>query len=223
MREQSDYKRNFASFHVQEAIYRTEHKQEEILVETRMTALEDQLFFTIVNNQQIRASSIHKLVHLLPSLLSLDIKHSIRLLWNDEKRRAEIEEIFRPRQTSQNSLLASSQLRLTVDNKTYETTICDTLMDAIWDLQEIIQSKAEIWLYTCFHCQYNGHAMNYLVGDREYWCYRAVPEAFAEIRAKRKAASQSARFAGKYFVNAFHTCAAWQLSQPPYVVSPEED
>jgi hypothetical protein len=84
------------------------------------------------------------------------------------------------------------------------------LTDAYVELQEITELVARWWLCTCFDCKYSGHARDYCLSDREYWCYRDVPDAYAEIAAKGKYASQEARFAGDYFVDAFHTCAAWQ-------------
>jgi hypothetical protein len=84
------------------------------------------------------------------------------------------------------------------------------LQDAIWELQEQTEKLASWWFRTCYHCRYSGQARSYALSDREYWCYRDVPEAYEEIRSRGKYASSAARFAGDYFVDAFHMCSAWQ-------------
>lgn len=210
MREFPSYANNFASFRVYEAIYRTAQKEEEILLEFRGSANEEELVFTVIDNRPIRVGSIHELVHMLPELVSLSIDHSVRLVWNGEIKKVKLTEIFSHSQDPNHPQVASMQLRLVVDGKSYETTVCDTLTDAIWELRELTEKVAEWDLYACFNCEYAGHAQEYSNSDREFWCYRDVPEAIAGIHAGVKYANQKARFAGRYFVDAFHTCAAWQ-------------
>jgi hypothetical protein len=203
--------KNFTAFSIYEATYRTEQGEDTILLEFRTMPNEQQVLFTVIDNKQIRADSIHELVYSLPSLVSLGIPHSVRLLWNGNIKLAKLIETFRPSQDIEYPSFASLQLRLVVDNKTYETALCNTLQDAIWELQEMTEAEAAWWLRTCYHCQYSGQARDYALSDREFWCYRDVPDAFAEIQAKGKYASREARQAGRYFVNAFHACAAWRL------------
>jgi len=109
----------------------------------------------------------------------------------------------------------SLKIRLIRDNLQFESEASDTLTDAICDIQEEVEPDVDLWLMTCFHCKFAGHALNYLVGDREFWCYRDAPEAFEDVLKRGKSAKMSSRFAGAFFVNAFHTCAAWELRQPP--------
>jgi hypothetical protein len=151
----------------------------------------------------------------------LSIPHTIHMLWNGEVKQAEVTEIFRPRPNVGHSLFAALQLRLVIEGRKYETSLCNTLQDAVWELQEITEAKADWWLRTCYHCQYAGQARDYATSDREYWCYRDVPDAFAEIQAKGKYASREALYAGSYFVNAFHVCAAWRPIQTSSAVDEE--
>jgi hypothetical protein len=203
----------FADFRVYTAAYQTEQGETTILLEFRTTANEEHLLFTMVGDQEIRAGSIHELVYTLPSLVSLSISHTVHMLWNGEVKQAELTEIFRPRPNVGHSLFAALQLRLVIEGRNYETSLCNTLQDAVWELQEITEAEADWWLRTCYHCQYAGQARDYATSDREYWCYRDVPDAFAEIQAKGKYASREALYAGSYFVNAFHVCAAWRPIQ----------
>jgi hypothetical protein len=209
----------FADFRVHTATYRTQQGETTILLEIRMMANEEHLLFTMVGDQEIRVGSIYELLHTLPSLVSLSIPHEVHLLWNGEIKQAELTEIFRPRPSVGYPLFAALQLRLAIEDRNYETSLCNTLQDAVWELQEITKAQADWWLRTCYHCQYAGQARDYATSDREYWCYRDVPDAFAEIQVKGKYASQEALFAGNYFVNAFHTCAAWR----PIQAVPSED
>ena len=213
MQELPDYITGFTNFRIHEAIYQTKDKKETILLEFRLTVLEEDILFTVIDGKQIRVETIHHLVQALPALVSLSIPHSIRLLWNGVIKQGELVEIFSPSQDPKHPLIASLQLRLTLDDQTYETTICDNLQDAVQELEEMTEAEAQWWLCTCYHCHYSDHNRLYSLSDREYACYRDVPEALAEIRAKGKIASPEARRAGKYFVDAFHTCAAWKPAQ----------
>ncbi len=213
MVEVPDYFKNFAAFHAYEAIYRTAEKEEQILLEVRNFADEKELLFTVIDNQPIRVGSIHELVYSRPELISLSIPHMIRLLWKGEIKKAELIEIFSRSQNTAYPPIASLQLRLNMEGKTYETTICDTLQDAIEELHEMTRAEALWRLHACYSCRFSGHARDYIVSDREYWCYRDVPEVVAEIQAKGRNKSGKGRFDGDYFVDAFHVCAAWQPLQ----------
>jgi hypothetical protein len=208
---------HFVSSHIQEAVYKTEYEEQIILLESRQFPTEEELLFTIVNDQEFRVPSIHELVYALPSLMSLSLSHSIRLFWNGVIKKATFIEIFTPSRT-QRPPLADLQIKLAIDDKSFQTTICDTLQDAIWELHDLTRTEAEWRLYTCYHCQYSGQARDYLVGDRQYWCYRDVPDAIAEIKARGKPIRSETRWAGAYYVDAFHTCAAWR----PLVLSSEQ-
>lgn len=210
MVEVPDYFKHFAAFHAYEAIYRTVENEVQILLEIRSFADERELLFTIINSQPVQVSSVHELVYSRPELLSLSIPHSVRLLWDGTVKKAEIVEVFSQSHHPDYPQVASLQLRLNIEGKTYETAICDTLQDAIEELHEMTSTEAQWWLYTCYSCRFSGHARNYSVGDREYWCYRDFPEAYDEIKSKGKYASSARRFAGDYFVDAFHMCSAWQ-------------
>jgi hypothetical protein len=204
-----EHAKNFVSAHVQDAVYKTEHEQQNILLEFRKFPSESELVFTIVNEQDFRVASIHELVYALPSLVSLSLSHSIRLFWNGASKNATLIELFMPSYTHRPTS-ADLQLRLILEDESYQTTACDTLQDAIWELQEQTKLEAEWRLCTCFHCLYSGYARDYAVSDREYWCYRDVPEAVTEIQTNGKVVRNDTRWAGAYFMDAFHTCAFWR-------------
>jgi hypothetical protein len=58
-----EYAGKFTSFRVYEAICQTEEDEEILLIEFRVTALEEQLLYTVVKQKPIRGA-IHELVHL---------------------------------------------------------------------------------------------------------------------------------------------------------------
>lgn len=219
MREFPSYWRSFADFGVTEAVYRTSEKEEEILLEFRGSANEEEMLFTIIDGRPIRVGSIHQLVSSLPELVSLTIEHSIRVVWEGQVKRAQLTEIFTHSQANDsvqppNVRPASLQLRLVVDGKTYETTVSDSFSDLVQELKELTEGEGKWRLRTCRDCRYAGQPHLYSASEREYWCYRDVPEAIADLEVNVKFANMKARFEGRYFVRAFHTCAAWQPWNP---------
>lgn len=141
--------------------------------------------------------------------LSLSIPHTLYVLWNSVPKAAELVETFVPAPASPS--FVNVKLSLVVDGNVYETEACDTLTDAIWELDEAIGEEIEWLLQTCYDCLYSRPAFLTPVSDRDHMrCYRDVPEAFAEVRRQGKNASAEALHSGHYFVNVFHTCAAWQ-------------
>ena len=200
----------FVSTRVYTAVCQRNGKEELILIESRQSELEKTLVFTVVDGKQIRIGSMLELVQSLPLLESLSMRHIIRVLWNNEFRDAELVETLVPSRVADDTSLPSLKLALVLEGKTYETTLCDVLTDAYIEMHEMTEDVAAWRWCTCFCCRYARHARFYSNSDRQYWCYRDVPDALAEIEAKGKSASSESRFAGNYYVDAFHTCAAWQ-------------
>jgi len=209
MEKLPEYAINFVSTRVHEAVYKTEHEEQTILLEFRQFLSENELVYTIVKEREFRVTSMHELVYALPSLVSLSLSHSIRLFWNGVIKKATLIEVFMPSRTQQPPL-ANLQVKLILDDKSFQTTSCNTLQDAIWELQELTNTEAEWRLCTCYHCQYSGYARDYANSDREYWCYRDVPDAVTEIQTSGKVIRHETRWAGAYFMDAFHTCAFWR-------------
>jgi hypothetical protein len=109
--------------------------------------------------------------------------------------------------SSQESLLVRARLQLATG--TIESELVETLQDAIWELQEA--AGGDLWFAICFHCALSGHARDYLIGDRSYWCYRDVAgNRGGESVGVADSDEPSRRYAGAYYVDAFHTCPAWR-------------
>jgi hypothetical protein len=210
MQSSPDYLRSFADFHVCEATCRVDQREEVILLESRTTAWEEEFLFAVIDGKPFHVHSIHELVHTVPSLVSLSVQHDIRVLWNGVIKKAKLVETFRPKWSVDHPPIASVELTLVVDNNTYQTTPSDSFTEAYIELHELTPEELDWKVCTCYDCKYSGQARDYSNNDREYWCYRDVPDAFAEIQAKGKYASQQARFAGMYYAKTFHTCMAWQ-------------
>ena len=82
MSEIPAHTKNFADFRVCEAICKIEQKEENVLLEFRNTALEDEQLFTVIDNKVFRVGSIHELIHSVPSLVSLRACLRIRFDWH---------------------------------------------------------------------------------------------------------------------------------------------
>ncbi|MCB9452532.1 MAG: hypothetical protein H6672_13935 [Anaerolineaceae bacterium] len=211
--QMSAYIHAFVAVHVFEANYKTKDDEQSIPIETRTKSDGSMIVMTAINNQPIYTNSISSLIWILPNCVSLSIAHPLSLLGNGIIHKGILTEVFLPPEED-SPYRYSIQIRLSTEGKTYETTPCDTLSDAILELGGVIensQAKNGWQLQTCYHCKYCYPAFYWPGSDRDTLrCYRDVGEAFAEIQEKGKRASFSAFAAGDYFVNAFHRCAAWQ-------------
>ncbi len=182
---------HFVSTRVLEALCKTQKGEQALLIEVRQSADEKETYFTVADGQEVRAPSIHHLVQLLPDLVSLTLPHAVSLLWNGTVKNATLIEILR-RSSAQPYPLADVTVRLSIEGELFETTPCDALQDAIWELHELSDSQ---WrLRTCYHCILAGLARDYLNTDRWYWCYRDVPDAIEEILTKGR--PESSRWLG---------------------------
>lgn len=199
--------RAFSSFNKFWVIHHTEQGEQILLWESRTTAGEKRVLHTIFEGQVVRVNSLDEFLLANPECLSLSIPHDVKVLWNGESQFAKLTEIL--------SLRADRvvmKLCLVIGGTTYLTEECDSLTDAIWELDKIIGEKTEWWLQACYHCIYSRPAFLFPVSDRdEMRCYRDVPEAFEEVKRLGKFAGISALQAGHYFVDAFHACAAWEF------------
>ena len=207
-----DHIQPFASFNKFWATHRTQHGEQTLLWESRRTIDEKQILYTVFDKDEVRVSSINDFLFAYPKCLSLSIKHNVNVLWNGELKHATLSEIF---SLQSEPLRCVLKLCLAIGDTRYETEYCDSLTDAIWDLDEIINDNVTWWLQTCYDCIYSRPAYLFPVSDRdEMRCYRDVPDAFEEVKNQGKFASNSALHAGHYFVDAFHSCAAWKPPAP---------
>jgi len=208
------YARNFVAATAFEVTCSTEQGDETLLVESRRRLDGGMLLFTVIGGQQVQAHSLHELLLASHRCVALTIPHNIRVLWNGVSKSASLLEVLIP--TREPLFQPSVKLQLTFDAATYATETCDTLYDAIRELEDILGGDVAMWFQTCIHCNYSWPAL-YNPGweDRnDYKCYRDTPEAHIEIRRNGKFASTAAQEAGDYYVDAFHTCAAWQRKLP---------
>ena len=207
------YANKFTQFRVLKAICQTHKQEEEIVLEFRSSADEKEKLFTIVDGKAFHVDSIYTIINSLPDLIAIRVPHQIRILWGGNSVEAEVIEVFLPSTDPDHIYYDTLQLILKIEDKVFNTEPCDTLTDAISELHEVTEEVGEggDWrLCTCFNCEFAGYARKYSNSDREYWCYRDVEEdQWKEIKSKRKFANPEAKFAGKYFVDAFHFCAAW--------------
>ena len=199
---------SFSSFNKFWAIHHTERGEQTLLWESRTTTDEKRTLYTILNGQEVHVNSINEFLLTHSKCLSLSIPHDVQVLWNGKSQSAKLTETF---SLQSESISVVINLCLVIDNSRYETEECDTLTDAIWELEERIGGGIKWWMQTCYHCLYSRPAFLVPVSDRdEMRCYRDVPDAFEEVKRQGKFASISALQAGHYFVDAFHSCAAWR-------------
>lgn len=191
------------------ASFMSDEGEEPIVIELRANSLDQFTIFSIVKGKVIRSQHLVDFVGSLPELKFLEIPHQVELLWNEKVLKADLIEVFRSPEQAEEPDSILFGLNLKIGDTTYSTTSCDTLQDAIVELQSMIGEEVSWFLRTCYDCYYSGHARFYATSDREYWCYRDV-SGFSEWRSQWKHADTSMRFSGDFYISAFHTCAAWQ-------------
>lgn len=198
----------FISVHTYYARYRTQQSEQIILLETRTKSDRSRQIFTIINDEQVRATSIQALLLMRPDCKSLSISHEVSVVWDNSIKNATLIEIF---SISQSLGQVSVSLVLEIDGISYSTSECVSFTEAVDELREIT-GHDKVWrLQTCFDCRFSRPAFLDPTDDREELrCYRDAPEAFEDVQARSKFASQEALSAGDYFVDAFHKCAGWQ-------------
>lgn len=201
-----------------EAKYYSKHGERVLLWEMRTRFPWGREFFARMDGRDIRVRSLQEFMLSESDSISMVVPHHVNILWNGTREVAELSEIFAPMDGPLNPLMPKvwTNLRLTVGDMSYETTECDSFSEAIWELRELIGTKANWLLQTCCHCKFSYHAYHGPVNDRDdLRCFRDNPEAFAEIQKKGKFASIEALNSGDYFVNVFHSCAGWQRVETP--------
>ena len=200
---------NFVSVYTFEALVHTEHETQELIWESRIGIDRKRLLFTVMNGIQVRIGSFREFFIRFPESKSLTIKHSVKVLWNGERKQAKLLEILKPQENQMHAPLV--RVELMIAEKKYQVEECPTLTDAIWGLAETIGNDIDWWLMTCHHCIYSYPNFGWETEDRdELQCYRDKPDQFKEIQSKGKASGQGARSGGQYYVNAFHYCAGWK-------------
>lgn len=209
MNDAPDNWNRFISSRYYRAKYKSDSGEEEIIIEVRANAIDEFKFFSIVMGEKIVASYLMQFAMLLPNLISLEIPHSLQVMWSNNIYEAQLLEIFQVTETDSDSKSCTLRLELKVDQQVFQTEPCDTLQDAVWELDGLIGDQIQWQLRTCFHCYFSGHARDYITGDREYWCYRDS-SIYPERRNQWKSVDPKIRFDADFYVNAFHTCAAWR-------------
>jgi hypothetical protein len=211
MSDSLSYNHNFVGVYVFEAVCETGLGAETLLIESRISASGKLLLFTVVNGQPMRGGSIQDLVLSYPQCLSLSIGHTLHISWNNAHKKAEVYEIYVPSHSKHNMI--NMKVRLHIDHMSYETEECETLTEAIGELKTLTGPQIAWWFQTCHHCLYSYPAFR---GpgwdDRDHLrCYRDAPNELVQVQQKgQKFVDFDTMYAGSYFVNAFHTCAAWQ-------------
>ena len=213
--------RNFVSAAVFEAEYTSAHGTQTLLIETRaymkkMNESQTQSLFTVINGEAIQLPSLYNLVLRDPECLSLSIPHSLGTEWNGVTKRAVLTEVLVPHHGPKPGRSVNVKLLFSVDNQFFETDLNDTLQEAFIELDEQMGSSDALWFKVCYQCHYGFPKLNGPQDEREnLQCFRDSPlEHFEEVKRLSKFASAAAQHSGDYFVNAFHTCAAWKCHQP---------
>lgn len=191
-------------------------KDFKILIESRMTWDAIVVLYTKIGEDTYRVESIEELVSSVPKIKSIEIPHKVYLSIDGEMVVANLTEVFSSGGRG-NKKPIIFQVKLIIMEKVYRTSDCETLTDAIWELDEIMsQDLKKGWrLFSCYDCRFSYFARSYLNSDRMYWCSRDVStKDLEEIESKGKFASQKSLFAGVYYVDAFHYCAAWTAKKP---------
>lgn len=180
------------------------------MLEIRIFSFQEHKVFTVIEGKRIYSEWIGGIVVENPLVKSLRIDRSIHILLNGKRTPAVLTETIRRVESERESATDSAefQFRLQREGREFVSTYHPTLTDGIWEIQESAKPEFEIWLQTCFHCRY-AHLGGFLGNDREFRCYRDVPDAYNEIRLRGKQASQNAQYARTYSVSAFHACAGW--------------
>jgi hypothetical protein len=212
---------NFVSAAVFEAVYTTARGTQMLLIETRtymkkMNGSQTQSLFTVIDGVAVREQSLYDLVLRDPECQSLSIPHSLGIEWNGATKSALLTEVLVPYHGPKPGRSVSVKLLFSVDNQFFETELNDTLQDAFIELDEQMGSSDALWFKVCYQCHYGYPKLEGPQDEREnLQCFRdSPPEHFEEAKRLGKFATAAARQSGDYFVNAFHTCAAWKRHQP---------
>ena len=209
---------NFVSATISEAGYETMRGVQTLLIETRtyikkMNESRTQMLFTRIDGEPVQVPSLYDLALRDAKCLNLSIPHSIMVEWNNVTLRAVLTEVIVPHHGPKSS--RSIKLLLSVGERLFETDLNDTLQDAFEELDEQTGSQNALWFKVCYQCTYGYPKLNGPQDEREnIQCFRDSPLGhLEEVKRLRKFASRDAHNSGDFFVNAFHTCAAWERWQ----------
>lgn len=205
---------NFMSAVTFEADYETKQGKETLWIESRiylekLNEPHAQVLFTCISGNTIRVPSIQHLILQKEDCLSLSIPHSVTVDWDTASKRAILTEVYVPH----HGFIPSwgVQLLLHVDDRFFKTGLNDTLQDAFLELDEQVGSELSLFVKVCYQCDYSYDAPPGTRDEREnLQCFRDNPERLQEVKKMNKFASAEALRSGHFFVNSFHTCAAWR-------------
>ena len=213
---------NFVSASVCQAEYTTIHGTQTLVIETRtymkrINESQTQRLFTMIDEEAVQVPSLIDLVLRDAECSSLSIPHSVVIELNGVTQRAMLTEIYTPHHGD--NMNWSIKLLLAFDKQIFETEQNDCLQDAFVELGELVGSRDALWVKICYQCNYVHVKRSGIQDEREdLQCFRdSPPQLFEEAKRRLKFASAEAWASGDFFVNAFHTCAAWQRWQPPAI------
>lgn len=213
---------NFVAVQTFEATYHDAVGELRLVVELRQNVKGHLSLFTKLRGQEIRVKSIQEFVKSQPDCISLSIPHHVHIQWKDKLQPAHLIEIYSP--TFGSHPFTWCNLKLIIDKTSYETEECDSLTEAWWELHEMTQQEDKSWrLITCYDCFFAQAGYLFFGHDErdQLRCYRDAPaEVAEEVNENPKHAHKEALESGAYFVNAFHTCAAWEPRRAPSYMKP---
>lgn len=200
------YSGQFRACYAEEAVALIGQKHLDLVIETRYRADEGVELFTSCEGTEYRAGSLHELIERLPHIQVLRILHTVPVEFEGTPKSAHFTEIHRPSRTSR-PFEDTVKVMLKVDDRTFESPWTESVREALTELHLLDAS----WHFrTCMTCDFASHPSPYSNPDLEFWCYRDAPRTRSRLPASTVVDTDD-RFAGQYWVRAFHRCASWRL------------
>jgi hypothetical protein len=203
-----------ASFNTWDALYITETSRERIVLEMRVMRLGRRVF-TKIGQLAVDSKSIQELVAGRVDCRQISVFHRLTVLVNGQARDGMLEEVFTRGEPGRTTV--GRQLVLVIGEKTFKSTVCNSLTEAMFSLDDELGSATKWWLKVCFDCRFSRDAGFVPHDDRDFLvCYRDFHDQLLQIE-QTETSRDNSEFppnVGDYFVNAFHTCPAWQERLP---------
>ena len=210
--------RMFMSVRAYRGQYETADGAQPLILEQRLLPDGEMRVFTVLAGQPVRARSIQALMLERPEWVALRLAHTVDVLWKGRRHLAELEEAYL-RAPGFSAHLAVA-LCLRIGGEVVATELCDTLSEALAELQALGAAGGGYRPVICHSCALSRPSLTAPGWDDrdDHQCFRDTPEAYASIGGDGRPVRGWGLHGGDYFVNAFHTCAAWRqamLQRPP--------